>query len=213
MRARPRRRPTCAGPGWSSEPVGALRPHPLARRVPERRLGHRGRVQLAEGLDLHALAWRGALGGQVAIGDAPADRVALIRAGDVAGDFTVDEQRLVAEQRHRGVVERQASEASSVRHRRRRASGIGGVERQASEASGDAGRARPPQRIAADEVALAQFDREAQAGLVRVVLGVVGSDRSAFSPFERWVSPARPPNRTCNSRRIRLSICSCRWNA
>ena len=26
-----------------------------------------------------------------------------------------------------------------------------------------------------------------------------------------WVSPARPPNRTCDFHRIRLSTCSCRW--
>ena len=38
----------------------------------------------------------------------------------------------------------------------------------------------------------------------------VGSDRSALSSFDRWVSPARPPNRTCDSHRIRLSMCSCR---
>ena len=38
----------------------------------------------------------------------------------------------------------------------------------------------------------------------------VGSGRSALSSFERWVSPARPPNRTCDSHRIRLSMCSCR---
>ena len=40
----------------------------------------------------------------------------------------------------------------------------------------------------------------------------VGSDRSALSPFGRWVSPARPPNRTCDSHRIRLSMCSCHRN-
>ena len=38
----------------------------------------------------------------------------------------------------------------------------------------------------------------------------VGWGRSALSPFGRWVSPARPPNRTCDSHRIRLSMCSCR---
>ena len=38
----------------------------------------------------------------------------------------------------------------------------------------------------------------------------VGSSRSALSSFERWVSPARPPNRTCDSHRIRISMCSCR---
>ena len=41
----------------------------------------------------------------------------------------------------------------------------------------------------------------------------VGSDRSALSSFDRWVSPARPPNRTCDSHRIRLSMCSCRRTA
>src|SRR5215203_1775695 len=29
--------------------------------------------------------------------------------------------------------------------------------------------------------------------------------------FTGWVSPARPPNRTCDSHRIRLSTWSCRW--
>ena len=38
----------------------------------------------------------------------------------------------------------------------------------------------------------------------------VGSGRSALSSLARWVSPARPPNRTCSSHRIRLSMCSCR---
>ncbi len=30
--------------------------------------------------------------------------------------------------------------------------------------------------------------------------------------FRWWVSPARPPNRTCDFHRIRLSTCSCHWS-
>ena len=40
--------------------------------------------------------------------------------------------------------------------------------------------------------------------------GDVGSDRARCRPLSRSVSLARPPNRTCDSHRIRLSTYTCR---
>src|SRR5690606_35120976 len=38
-----------------------------------------------------------------------------------------------------------------------------------------------------------------------------GRTGAPCQPHGWWVSPARPPNRTCDSHRIRLSTWSCRW--
>ena len=65
---------------------------------------------------------------------------------------------------------------------------------------------RPPHHLAAEHI---EHDGQVQEPRPGPDVGV-GSGRSALSPFERWVSPARPPNRTCDSHRIRLSMCSCR---
>src|SRR5665213_3422222 len=40
---------------------------------------------------------------------------------------------------------------------------------------------------------------------------MLGRAGAPCQPLSWWVSPARPPNRTCGSHRIRLSTGSCRW--
>ena len=64
----------------------------------------------------------------------------------------------------------------------------------------------PPHHLAAEHI---EHDGQVHEPRPGRHVGV-GSGRSALSSFERWVSPARPPNRTCSSHRIRLSMCSCR---
>ena len=85
----------------------------------------------------------------------------------------------------------------------------GHVQRIQDQLGAQVGGHRPAHHPATPGI---QHHRHVQKPRPRPYIGV-GSDRSAFSPFERWVSPARPPNRTCDSRRIRLSMCLCRWNA
>ena len=48
----------------------------------------------------------------------------------------------------------------------------------------------------------------AEALALPIMLGRTGAP---CQPLSWWVSPVRPPNRTCGSHRIRLSTGSCRW--
>ena len=80
----------------------------------------------------------------------------------------------------------------------------GGVAGEFVSERGD----HPPDRVSAEEVE--QHVQVEVRPAFRSEQARVGSDPSALSSFERWVSPARPPNRTCSSHRIRLSLCLCR---
>ena len=87
--------------------------------------------------------------GEVGEGDRAADPVTLVPTGHAADDVAVDPHRLGAEGHGETVV-----------------------EHQAPQSSGRAGRLHRGERIPADEAAgLVEADGEAQAGLVRVLLG------------------------------------------
>src|SRR5204862_8271601 len=124
---------------WSADPRAS------ARWVTKRLAGEVRREPVTEVLNLDGRSRAREFDRQVAVGDRPADRIAVVRARDVAHDATVGPDRLLAHHDGAGIRERDAREAL-----RRLAFGA--------------------ERLATLEV-LVHLDREAEARLERVVLG------------------------------------------
>src|SRR6478736_2929091 len=116
-------------------------------RVDQRLCGDRGSDASTEVVDLDAVA-DAQRGRQPGVGDRPADGVPEFGARDIPGGPVVHVHRFRA-QNHAAAV----------------------VDGQAGQPAGDRVVAHAGQRVPTDEGLLARADREAQAGLVRVVLG------------------------------------------
>ena len=124
-------------------------PDPGAVGVVDGIAHHGGSDPLAEHLDLHPTSEVGPVGRQVREGDRRSHPVALAAARDPADDLAVDPHRLRSERHRQRIVEHEASQPAA-----------GPVALTLG------------QRVAADELAgLVQLHGEAEAGLVRVVLG------------------------------------------
>src|SRR5205085_4521915 len=126
----------------------ALVRQPCVRRVEKRLRRDRRGVALVEVGDLHPRAGFRLLEREVAVRDALRDAVAVVAARHVAEDGIAVHDRLLA---HRDLAV---------------------VDRQAAELPLDPLGLDALQRGTADEVALVHPHREAEAGLVRVVVGV-----------------------------------------
>src|SRR5712691_2385124 len=139
----------------SSVIAGLLRacpscPQPFAFRVDERIGGHRGGMPLAEILDLDGGALGRELHRQIAVDDPAAHRVAVGGRRDVGHDVLARQDRLLAHDDDRRIVERHARElvraAAALQDRL--------------------------EGCATLEVSLVHVDGEPEPGLERIVLGV-----------------------------------------
>src|SRR5262249_17420244 len=127
--------------------TGSL-PHAVAARVPQRLGRHQPLHPLAEELDRHRGPRTRELRRQVRVRDGEPYGVPEAAARAAAPHAVLDAYRLAPERDPRGIGERQARELP--------ARALGALARE---------------RLAADELALPELDREAEARLVRCVVG------------------------------------------
>src|SRR5207253_3151736 len=143
---RPRHRAPWRRPGGG---LTRSRLDPGPGRVVERLGRDRPGDPAAEHLHLDSGTGNGVLDGQIGVGDAPVDRVAITAAGNPAQRSMIDPYRLAAERDPAGLVEQDRTELAR-----------------------DALLSGANQGLFADEVdRLAQTDGKTEPGLVGVVLG------------------------------------------
>src|SRR5262245_39616301 len=106
-------------------------------------------MEVAEEVDLDFGALGGVGGGQVAVHDTLADRIAVVRAGDVAENAVAVQNWLLAHDDDRRIV-----------------------DGETAQLAGRTLRPDPLERGPAEEVAFPQAHGEAEAGFVGVVFGV-----------------------------------------